>query len=133
MNVDNFKVGQSGRFSKTLTQSDVYSFAGIVGDFNPVHINEIEAKNSIFKKQVVHGMLTASLISTVIGTIMPGPGSIYLGQNLKFVKPVFFGDTITAVVTVMAIDNEKGILELKTEEYNQRDELVIKGTAKVLV
>lgn len=133
MNVDNFKVGQSGRFSKTLTQSDVYSFAGIVGDFNPVHINEIEAKNSIFKKQVVHGMLTASLISTVIGTVMPGPGSIYLGQNLKFVKPVFFGDTITAVVTVMAIDNEKGILELKTEEYNQRDELVIKGTAKVLV
>ena len=78
-------------------------------------------------------MLTASLISTVIGTVMPGPGSIYLGQNLKFVKPVFFGDTITAVVTVMAIDNEKGILELKTEEYNQRDELVIKGTAKVLV
>lgn len=93
-----YKVGQTGRFSKTLMQSDVYNFAGIVGDFNPIHINSVEAKKSVFGKQVVHGMLTASLLSTVIGTIMPGESSIYLSQELKFLKPVFFGDTVTAEV-----------------------------------
>ncbi len=128
-----FYVGQSGSFSKTLMQSDVYQFAGIVGDFNPVHMNEVEARNSIFGKQVCHGMLTASLISTVIGTVMPGQGSIYLGQTLKFLKPVFFGDTITATVTVTDIDEEKGILTLKTEETNQNDVLVVVGEAKVKV
>lgn len=128
-----FYVGQSGSFSKTLMQSDVYQFAGIVGDFNPVHMNEVEARNSIFGKQVCHGMLTASLISTVIGTVMPGQGSIYLGQTLKFLKPVFFGDTITATVTVTGIDEEKGILTLKTEETNQNDVLVVVGEAKVKV
>ena len=128
-----FYVGQSGSFSKTLMQSDVYQFAGIVGDFNPVHMNEVEARNSIFGKQVYHGMLTASLISTVIGTVMPGQGSIYLGQTLKFLKPVFFGDTITATVTVTDIDEEKGILTLKTEETNQNDVLVVVGEAKVKV
>lgn len=128
-----FYVGQSGSFSKTLMQSDVYQFAGIVGDFNPVHMNEVEARNSIFGKQVCHGMLTASLISTVIGTVMPGQGSIYLGQTLKFLKPVFFGDTITATVTITDIDKEKGILTLKTEETNQNDVLVVVGEAKVKV
>ena len=128
-----FYVGQSGSFSKTLMQSDAYQFAGIVGDFNPVHMNEVEARNSIFGKQVCHGMLTASLISTVIGTVMPGQGSIYLGQTLKFLKPVFFGDTITATVTVTDIDEEKGILTLKTEETNQNDVLVVVGEAKVKV
>lgn len=78
-------------------------------------------------------MLTASLISTVIGTVMPGQGSIYLGQTLKFLKPVFFGDTITATVTVTAIDEEKGILTLKTEETNQNHVLVVVGEAKVKV
>ena len=128
-----FQIGESGSFSKTLTQTDVYNYAGICGDFNPVHINAEEAKNSIFQKQVCHGMLTASLISTVIGTIMPGPGSIYLGQTLKFLKPVFFGDTITATVTVIDINEEKGILTLKTEESNQNGDLVVAGEAKVKI
>lgn len=133
MNITDFKIGQSGSFSKTLTQTDVYMYAGICGDFNPVHVNEVEAGKSIFGKQVVHGMLSASLISTVIGTIMPGKGSIYLGQNLKFVKPVFFGDTITAVVTIIGIDDYKNILELQTQEFNQNNELVVDGTARVKI
>lgn len=133
MNIADFKIGQSGSFSKTLTQTDVYMYAGICGDFNPVHVNEVEAGKSIFGKQVVHGMLSASLISTVIGTIMPGKGSIYLGQNLKFVKPVFFGDTITAVVTIIGIDDYKNILELQTQEFNQNNELVVDGTARVKI
>lgn len=133
MNITDFKIGQSGSFSKTLTQTDVYMYAGVCGDFNPVHVNEVEAGKSIFGKQVVHGMLSASLISTVIGTIMPGKGSIYLGQNLKFVKPVFFGDTITAVVTIIGIDDYKNILELQTQEFNQNNELVVDGTARVKI
>jgi len=131
MEVTEFRIGQSGTFSKTLTQTDVYSYAGISGDFNPVHVNEMEAKNSLFGKQVVHGMLTASLISTVIGTVMPGKGSIYLGQNLKFLKPVFFGDTITAVVTVLEIDVERSVLKLQTQEFNQYNDMVVDGTAMV--
>lgn len=133
MDIASFKIGQKGFFSKTLTQTDVYMYAGISGDFNPVHVNEVEAEKSIFRKQVVHGMLTASLISTVIGTIMPGKGSIYLGQNLKFIKPVFFGDTITAVVTITGIIKEKNILELETQEFNQNGELVVDGMAKVKI
>lgn len=133
MDIANFKIGQSGSFSKTLTQSDVYMYAGISGDFNPVHVNSVEAETSIFGRQVVHGMLTASLISTVIGTVMPGNGSIYLGQDLKFVKPVFFGDTITAVVTVVGIDEKRKILELRTQEFNQNQDLVVDGTAKVKI
>lgn len=133
MEVTEFRIGQSGTFSKTLTQTDVYSYAGISGDFNPVHVNEMEAKNSLFGKQVVHGMLTASLISTVIGTVMPGKGSIYLGQNLKFLKPVFFGDTITAVVTVLEIDVERSVLKLQTQEFNQYNDMVVDGTAMVKI
>lgn len=128
-----YYIGQKGTFSKTLIESDVYGYAGITGDFNPIHINRVEAQKSIFKKQVCHGMLTASLISTVIGTIMPGKGSVYLEQNCKFVKPVFLNDTITAEVTIVEIDEERRILTLQTDEYNQNHELVVTGNAKVKV
>lgn len=133
MGKSRYIIGMTGSFSKTITQSDVYSFAGITGDFNPIHVNALEAKKSIFGKQVVHGMLTASLISTVIGTIMPGEGSIYLAQNLKFVRPVYFDDTITAIATVIGIDEEKNILELQTQAFNQENVMVIDGTAKVKI
>lgn len=131
--MNNYYIGQQGTFSKTLMQSDVYNFAGICGDFNPIHMDAQVAARSYFGKQVCHGMLTASLISTVIGNIMPGNGSVYLEQNTKFLKPVYFGDTITAVVEIFEIDEEKSILTLKTEEYNQINELVVEGTAKVKV
>lgn len=128
-----FYVGQMGWFSKTLTETDAYLYAGISGDFNPVHINCVEATNSTFGRQVCHGMLTASLISTVIGTVMPGKGTIYLGQNLKFIRPVYFGDTITAKVTIIQIDEIKRQLTLKTEEFNQDGVIVVTGEAKVKV
>lgn len=128
-----FYIGQQGSFSKTLMQSDVYQFAGIIGDFNPMHVNAVEAKDSIFGKQVCHGMLTASLISTVIGTVMPGAGSVYMSQNLKFLKPVFFGDTITATVTIIGIDEKRNLLQLKTEETNQEGILVVSGEATVKI
>ena len=131
--MDKYYIGQQGTFSKTLMQSDVYNFAGICGDFNPIHMDAQVAAQSRFGKQVCHGMLTASLISTVIGNIMPGNGSVYLEQNTKFLKPVYFGDTITAKVEIVAIDAKKRILTLKTEEYNQANEMVVSGTAKVKV
>jgi 3-hydroxybutyryl-CoA dehydratase len=124
------EIGQKESVSKTLTEYDVYQFAGITGDFNPVHIDKESAKNSRFKKQVCHGMLVSSFISTVLGMKLPGPGTIYLEQNSKFVKPVYLGDTITAEVEVKDIDGK--IITLETRVYNQLNDLVVSGEAKVM-
>ena len=125
-------VGQSAYFSKTISESDVYGFAGIVGDFNSVHVNEIVAQKSIFGKRVAHGMLVGSLVSTVLGTKLPGEGTIYLEQNFQFLKPVYFGDTVTATVTVLEILNEeKGIYKLDTTIVNQNGDMTHKGYAVV--
>lgn len=125
-----FYVGQKGEFSKTITEYDVYGFAGISGDFNPVHINEIKASESIFTKRIVHGILVLSYVSTVIGMYMPGPGTIYMEQNSRFVKPVYIGDTITASVEIVSI-NERGHAKLITEVFNQKNEKVLVGEAVV--
>lgn len=124
-------VGEEASVSKTLTETDVYNFAGICGDFNPVHIDQIKAEGSRFEKRVCHGMLVASFISTVIGMKLPGEGTIYLEQNIRFVKPVYIGDTITAKVKV--IDLKKNIVVLETVVKNQNDCIVVEGQAKVLV
>lgn len=125
--------GMRESFGKTITVYDVYSFAGITGDFNKVHVNEQEAEKSAFGKPIAHGMLTGSLISTVLGTKLPGPGTIYMEQDLKFKKPVFFGDTVTAVVEVEDIINEKkGIYRLSTKIINQNDDIVTDGYAVVM-
>lgn len=125
-----FQVGQSASFSKTISETDVYQFAGICGDFNFVHVNKIEAERSIFGKQVAHGMLGASLISTVLGMKLPGPGTIYMGQTLKFLAPVYIGDTICASVRIREIQtNGKAILD--TLVKNQNDKIVISGEATV--
>lgn len=126
-----FEVGQTGSFSKTITETDVVLFAGISGDLNPAHINEVEASKGMFKKRIAHGMLGASLISTVLGMYLPGPGTIYLGQNLKFLKPVEIGDTLTAMATIVEKD-EKGWLKLETTVTNQEGVVVISGHAKVI-
>lgn len=126
------EIGQSESFSKTISESDVYGFAGIVGDFNPVHVNKVVAGQSMFGKPIAHGMLVGSLISTVLGMKLPGEGTIYLEQNLKFCKPVFYGDTVTAKVTVTDIINEqKGIYKLDTFITNQSGEITHEGYAVV--
>lgn len=129
--MDQIKIGDSASFTKTITESDVYTYAGITGDLNPAHINEVEAEKGIFKTRVAHGMLTAGLVSAVLGMQLPGPGTIYLGQELKFTKPVYFGDTITAKVEVTEIVKEK-ILKLKTTCTNQKGEVVLEGVASVM-
>lgn len=129
--MDQIKIGDSASFTKTITESDVYTYAGITGDLNPAHINEVEAEKGIFKTRIAHGMLTAGLVSAVLGMQLPGPGTIYLGQELKFTKPVYFGDTITAKVEVTEVIKEK-ILKLKTTCTNQKGEVVLEGVASVM-
>ena len=125
-------LGNSAEFTKTISESDVYLFAGIVGDLNPIHVNAVEAEKSQFGERIVQGSLVSSFISTVIGMKMPGPGTVYLEQDSKFLKPVKIGDTITARVEVVEIINEhKNVLKLSTEVSNQDGEIVITGYAIV--
>lgn len=128
-----FAPGQFAEFAKTITECDVYGYAGITGDFNPVHIDQEFAAKSLFKERIAHGMLPAGLISTTIGTRLPGPGTIYLKQELKFTAPVKFNDTITARVEIMECIKEKKRLVLKTTCRNQNGELVLDGSALVMV
>ena len=127
-----FKVGDSAEITKTIQQADVHAFADVTGDHNPVHVDEAFAKTTRFKRTIAHGMLTASLISAVLANKLPGEGSVYLGQTLQFVAPVFPGDEITARVTVKEIREGKPIVKLETVCINQRGELVIRGEATVL-
>ncbi len=130
--IDTIKVGDFAVFTKTVSESDVYMYAGISGDFNPAHINAVEAEKGIFGERIAHGMLTASFISTVLGTSLPGPGTIYLSQELSFKRPVKFGDTIEAKAEVIERIEEKNRIVLRTTCTNQHGELVIDGKAIVM-
>jgi len=130
--INDLQVGQSASYTKTITETDVYLFAGITGDANPVHINAVYAKESMFKDRVVHGMLTAGLISTVLGMYLPGPGSIYAKQDIKFLAPVYFNDTITATCTIKEIIHEKKRVILETKVTNQDGKDVITGEAHII-
>lgn len=106
--------GMKAEFAKTVTETDIINFAGISGDFNPVHVNEEFAKQTMFAGRIAHGMLSAAFISTVLGTRLPGPGCIYVSQTLKFKAPVRIGDTVTARVEVTEMVPEKSFVTLKT-------------------
>ena len=123
-------IGQKASFSKTISESDVYLFAGITGDLNPLHVNEAAARKMMFGKRIAHGMLTSSFISTVIASSLPGPGTIYMEQNSRFLAPVYLGDTITACVEVEEL-LPRGKARLRTQVYNQDGTLVVDGTALV--
>lgn len=126
-------IGQKASISKTISEQDVFQFADLVKDHNPVHIDKEFAKNSIFGEKIVHGMFGSSLISAVLGTKLPGPGAIYLSQTLQFLAPVFIGDTITAEVEVIKIRNDKPIITLKTSCLNQNEDMVLVGEAVLKV
>ncbi len=130
--VNELEIGEKASFTKTITETDVYNYAGVTGDFNPAHINESFAKETIFKGRIAHGMIAAGLISTVLGTQLPGPGCIYVSQDLKFTAPVRFGDTITATVEVKDINKEKNRVTLNTVCTNQKEEIVLKGQADLI-
>ena len=132
MTIHEMKLGDSASMAKTVSESDVYLFAGITGDFNPAHVNEQYAAQTPFGGRIAHGIFGAGFISAVLAMKLPGPGTIYLGQELKFAKPVRFGDTITATCTVIEINVEKNIAKLETICTNQDGAVVIKGAATVM-
>ena len=128
-----FKIGDSASISKTITDRDIQAFAEVTGDHNPIHLDDEYAAKTRFGSRIAHGMLSASLISSVLANKLPGPGSVYLSQTLKFVKPVLPGDSVTARVTVTGIRDDKPIITLETVCVNQHNEPVLKGEATVLV
>lgn len=129
---DEMKVGDKASMSKTISEYDVYNFAGLTGDFNPVHVNAEFAKNSLFGERIAHGMISAGFISAVLGTTLPGANTIYLGQELSFRAPVKYGDTITATVEVIEKIEGKNRVILKTTCTNQDGKVVTDGKATVM-
>ena len=129
--INDLAVGDTAEFSKTVSEFDIYMYAGITGDFNPAHINETYAQNTFFKTRIAHGMLSAGFISTVIGNQLPGTGTIYVKQELNFRAPVRIGDTIRARVEVSEIFKEKNRVRLATTCHNQDGTLVLDGFALV--
>jgi 3-hydroxybutyryl-CoA dehydratase len=128
---DEIKIGDRASLSLTITEAHIVAYAGIAGDVNPLHVDAEFAKQTMFGERIAHGMLVAGLISAVLGTQLPGPDSIYLGQELRFTAPVKIGDTATAVVTVTEKRDDKRIIKLQTTVSNQHGEVVIDGTAVV--
>lgn len=126
-------VGDSAEITKTIDEADIQAFAEVTGDQNPIHLDDEFAKTTRFGRRIAHGMLSASLISAVLANKLPGEGSIYLGQKLEFRAPVFPGDEVTARVIVKEIREDKPIVKLETVCVNQRDEVVIRGEATVLL
>jgi 3-hydroxybutyryl-CoA dehydratase len=132
LTIQQLSVGQSFETSFAITDEMVKHFAEVIGDRNPIHLNEAYAAKSIFKQRVAHGMLPAGLLSGVLGCHFPGLGTIYLSQTLKFIKPVFIGDRITLQLKVLEIISEKNRVRLETLFINQKDETVIAGEALVM-
>lgn len=129
--IEDLAIGQTASFTRTVTEADIVMFAGVSGDINPVHINEEYAKHTFFKGRIAHGMLGAAYISTVLGTKLPGPGAVYIGQNLKFKAPIRAGDTVTARVTVSEIVPEKRRAVLTTR-VTVGETVAIEGEATVM-
>lgn len=129
---EELNIGDEASITKTIKSEDVELFSRVSEDINPLHLDDEFAKTTIFKKRIAHGMLGASLISAVIANKLPGIGTIYLGQDLKFTKPVFIGDTITAKVEVKEKREDRKIIILKTTVVNQDSETVITGEATVM-
>ena len=130
--LEDLKVGMSAMFGKTVTEADIVAYAGVSGDTNPIHLHEGFAKGTRFGQRIAHGMLSGSFISAVIGTKLPGPGSVYISQTMEFKAPVLIGETITAVATITAIDERRRRVTLKTQCLNG-DKVVIDGEAQILV
>ncbi len=128
-----FQIGERATFTKTITGADVNALADLIGDHNPVHMDEAFAAQTRFGRRIAHGVFTAGLISAALGNELPGPGAIYLSQEIQFKAPVYLGDTVTAVVEVTAWRPDKRIITLKTDCYNQDEKLVATGQAVLLV
>ncbi len=132
LTIKEIEIGQKACFEKTITETDVYLFAGITGDLNPAHLNAKSCSETMFKKQIAHGALSSGLVSAVLGMQLPGPGTIYISQLSKFTSPVYFGDTIKAEVEVIEKIEEKNRIKLRTTCVNQEGKMVLDGEALVM-
>jgi 3-hydroxybutyryl-CoA dehydratase len=130
--IDEMTIGDAAEFAKTVSETDVYLFAGITGDFNPAHINEVYAKGTVFKGRIAHGMLSAGFISAALAMKLPGAGTIYLSQSMEFKAPVHIGDTVTARVEVKEKMAEKNRVKFRTTCVNQNGTLLMDGEAVVM-
>ena len=129
---EDIHIGDSASLSKTISENDVYTYAGITGDFNPVHVDAEFAKNSMFKQRIAHGMISAGLISAVLGTELPGINTIYMDQTISFLAPVLYGDTLTATIECAEKDDTKHRIKFKTTVTNQNGTVVTDGMARVM-
>ena len=129
---NDIQIGDKATFSKTMTESDIFAFSAITGDFNPIHVDAEFAKGSIFKQRVVHGMLTSGLIDTTL-TPLGGAGNIHLSQFVKFTAPVFIGDTVTVTSEVASKDSVKNRITVKSAIANQEGKIVVEGEAIILI
>ncbi len=127
--IDELKIGDSAQIIKTVSEADIELFAKATGDFNPVHLDEAYAQKTMFKGRIAHGLLSVGFFSTLLGTILPGYGTIYLSQEVKFLAPVRIGDTVTAKVEVLELIPEKNRAKFRTVCTNQDGKLVVDGIA----
>lgn len=130
--LEDIAVGMSAEYGKTVTHDDIVKFSEVTGDVNPVHLDETYANSTVFKTRIAHGMLSAGFISTVFGTKLPGPGAIYISQNLRFRGPVRIGDEVTASCTVREIDFERAFITFDCL-CKVGDKVVISGDARIMV
>jgi 3-hydroxybutyryl-CoA dehydratase len=126
------KIGTTSEYKKTFSAEDVLMFSKISGDDNPIHLDSKYAEKSIFGKRVVHGVLVTGMISKIFGTQYPGNGTIYLSQNSKFLKPVFVGEEVLAIVTLVEFDDKKNRGVFTTECFNHNNEKVLSGNAIII-
>jgi len=127
------RLGQRATFSKTITEADIQGFADLTGDRNPLHLDAQFARRGRFGRHIAHGLLVAGIISAALGTRLPGAGAIYVSQSLRFLKPVYPGDTVTATVEVTAWQEDRGVVTLRTTCANQSGDVIIDGEAVLLV
>lgn len=132
LHYNEIQVGDQASLTKTITDEDIITFAKLTGDVNPIHILDSFAKTTIFKERIAHGMLVSSFISTILGTKLPGKNTIYLSQNVSFRAPVKIGDTLRVVAEVIKKRDDKKIITLQTNVYNQVNDIVVEGTATIL-
>ncbi|MFM4828530.1 MaoC family dehydratase [Aeromonas rivipollensis] len=128
--INSFKVGMLESYSQTITDADIKSFSGISGDKNPVHMSDEYAKNSVFERRIAHGLMSASFFSAIFGMKLPGTGCVYLSQNLKFIKPVYIGDTVNATVTLTKLNKRSRRFTFDTI-CMVNDCIVVSGEAEI--
>ncbi len=130
--IDELSVGDTAHFAKTISETDIYQFAAVTGDFNPAHVNQAYAEETFFKSRIAHGMLTVSLVSNILGTQLPGPGTIFVSQTVQFMKPVYIHDTIEAEVSIAEKHEEKNRVRFEAVCTNQNDQDVLRAEGTIM-